>query len=83
MLQTFDSIYFRGKSHFEEDSKRNDLVFQPMYSSILKELEMENIFIFGNLKDCLMKILQCYVLFFLLYVIAHSLWASSFAVALL
>ena len=63
MLQTFDSTYFRGKSHFEEDSTRNYLVFQPMYS-ILKELVMENIFIFRNLKDCLMKILQSYVLFF-------------------
>ena len=30
-LKTFDSIYFRGKSHFEEDSTRNYLVFQPMY----------------------------------------------------
>ena len=29
-LQTFDSIYFRGKSHFEEDGTQNDLVFQPM-----------------------------------------------------
>ena len=29
-LNTFDSIYFRGKSHFEEDSTRNYLVFQPM-----------------------------------------------------
>ena len=29
--QTFDSIYFRGKSHFEEDGTQNDLVFQPMY----------------------------------------------------
>ena len=30
-LQTFDSIYFRGKSHFEEDGTQNYLVFQPMY----------------------------------------------------
>ena len=29
--QTFDSIYFRGKSHFEEDGTQNDLVFHPMY----------------------------------------------------
>ena len=29
-LQTFDSIYFRGKSHFEEDGSQNYLVFQPM-----------------------------------------------------
>ena len=30
-LQTFDSIYFWGKSHFEEDNTQNYLVFQPMY----------------------------------------------------
>ena len=30
-LQTIDSIYFRGKSHFKEDSIQNYLVFQPMY----------------------------------------------------
>ena len=30
-LQTFDSSYFRGKSHFEEDGAQNYLVFQPMY----------------------------------------------------
>ena len=29
-LQTFDSIYFRGKSHFEEDGVQNYLVFQPI-----------------------------------------------------
>ena len=30
-LQTFDSIYFRSKSHFEENATQNYLVFQPMY----------------------------------------------------
>ena len=30
-LQKFDAAYFRGKSHFEEDSIQNYLVFQPMY----------------------------------------------------
>ena len=29
-LKTFDSIYFRGKSHFEEDGTQNYLVFQPI-----------------------------------------------------
>ena len=29
-LTTFDSIYFRGKSHFEEDGMQNYLVFQPV-----------------------------------------------------
>ena len=28
---TFDSYYFIGKSHFEEDDTQNYLVFQPMY----------------------------------------------------
>ena len=27
-LKTFDSIYYRGKSHFEEDGIQNYLVFQ-------------------------------------------------------
>ena len=30
-LITFDSRYFRGKSHLEEDGAQNYLVFQPMY----------------------------------------------------
>ena len=30
-LKTFDSSYFIGKSHFEEDGTQNSLVFQPMY----------------------------------------------------
>ena len=30
-LKTFDSGYFRGKSHFEEDGTQNYLVFQPIY----------------------------------------------------
>ena len=29
-LKTFDLIYFRGKSHFEEDGLQNYLVFQPI-----------------------------------------------------
>ena len=29
-LQTFDSTYFGGKSHFEEDGTQNYLVFQPI-----------------------------------------------------
>ena len=29
-LETFDSIYFRGKSHFEKDGTKNYLVFQPI-----------------------------------------------------
>ena len=30
-LQAFDSSYFRGKNHFEDDSTQNYLVFRPMY----------------------------------------------------
>ena len=30
-LKTFDSSYFRGKSHFEEYYAQNYLVFQPVY----------------------------------------------------
>ena len=29
-LKTFDSSYFIGKSHFEEDGRQNYLVFQPL-----------------------------------------------------
>ena len=31
-LKTFDSSYFIGKSHFEEDGTQNYLVFRPTYS---------------------------------------------------
>ena len=30
-LKTFDSSFFIGKNHFEEDGTQNYLVFQPMY----------------------------------------------------
>ena len=30
-LQAFDSSYFRGKNHFEDDSTRNYLAFQAIY----------------------------------------------------
>ena len=30
-LKIFDSSYFIGKSHYEEDGTQNDLIFQPMY----------------------------------------------------
>ena len=30
-LKTFDSIYFCGKSYFEDDGAQNWLVFQPMH----------------------------------------------------
>ena len=30
-LQTFDSSYFKGKNHFEEDGAQNYLLFQPVF----------------------------------------------------
>ena len=69
-LKTFDSIYFRGKSHFEEDGTQNCLVllFIINYSLLFNQcidiskgllvLVVVIIFIFGNLKGCQMKILQ-------------------------
>ena len=30
-LKTFDSIYFRGKSHFEDDGTQNYFIFQPLH----------------------------------------------------
>ena len=53
-LPTFDSSYFIGKKHFEEDGTQNQLVFQPMYryfkrvsgvasGSYIKGLSVENI----------------------------------------
>ena len=32
-LKTFDSSYFIGKSHFEENGTQNYLVFQPLYGN--------------------------------------------------
>ena len=54
-LKTFDSGYFIGKSHFEEDGSQNYLVFQPMSIYFNR----------GNLKDCLMKILTLLLQIFL------------------
>ena len=56
-LKTFDFIYFRGKSHFEEDDMQIYLVYQPIQRYFLKirVLVMVITFIIGNLNDCLMK----------------------------
>ena len=56
-LETLDSIYFRGKSHFEDDGTQNYLVFQTV-SRYFKTVLMILIFYHGNLKDCLMKVLS-------------------------
>ena len=31
-LKAFDSVYFRGKNHFENNGTQNVFVFQPIYS---------------------------------------------------
>ena len=66
-LKTFDSGYFIGKSHFEEDGTQNYLVFQPMYRyfKMIAGVGNGSTFITGNLKDCLMKkliILKCLII---------------------
>ena len=55
-LETFDSIYFRGKSHFEDDVTQNYLVFQTV-SKYFKTVSANDSNIL-NLKDCLMKVLS-------------------------
>ena len=42
-LKTFDSSYFRGKNHFEEDGTQNYSVFQPMYKYLKKIGNTDNI----------------------------------------
>ena len=42
-LNTFDSSYFKGKNHFEEDGTQNYLVFQPMYRYFKKIGSTESI----------------------------------------
>ena len=56
-LKKFDSSYFIGKRHFEEDGAQHYLVFQPMYRYFksLLVLVMVVTFITDNLKDCMMK----------------------------
>ena len=41
-LKTFDSSYFIGKSHFEEDGTQNYLAFQPMYLYFKRTAVVEN-----------------------------------------
>ena len=52
-LQKFDSIYFKGKSHYEEYGAQNYLGFQPMYryfTKVVGFVVVVTILIFGNLK---------------------------------
>ena len=57
-LKTFDSSYFRGKSHFvDNDGTENYLVFQPT-NRYFKVTANASSFRHGNLKDYLMKVLN-------------------------
>ena len=67
-LKTFDSSYFNGKSHFEEDGSQNYLVFQPTdryFKVIANTLHISD----GNLKDYLTKLLR--LLLHLIIVLLH------------
>ena len=66
-LKTFDSGYFIGKSHFEEECTQNYLVFQPMNKYFKVILVM---FYHGHLKDCLMKVLHP-LLHLIIFLILH------------
>ena len=67
-VKTFDSSYFRGKSHFEEDGTQNYLAFQPINRNF-KMIANTKMFHHGNLKDYLMKLLR--LLLHLIIVIFH------------
>ena len=56
-LQAFDSSYFWGKSHFEDDGTQNYLVFQSMYR-YFKTIDNTDHIYHGNLKDFLTKVLS-------------------------
>ena len=47
-LKTFDSSYFIGKSHFEEDGTQNYLVFQPMYRFIMNKHNQKPTYMFNK-----------------------------------
>ena len=56
-LKIFDSSYFIGKSHFEEDGTQNYLVFQPI-NKHFKVISNTDYIRHGNLKDYLLKVLN-------------------------
>ena len=67
-LKTFDSGYFIGKSHFEEDGTQNYLVFQPMYKYF--KTTNSDLFDHGHLKDCLMEVLR-HLLQLIIFLLLH------------
>ena len=56
-LKTFDSGYFIGKSHFEENGTQNYLVFQPMYRYVKMITNTDYISSWKS-KDYLLKVLS-------------------------
>ena len=52
-LKTFDSGYFIGKSHFEEDGTQNYLVFQPLnkYFKVITNTDYISSWKFNGLSD--------------------------------
>ena len=56
-LKTFDSSYFIGKSHFDEDGTQNYLVLQPMnkYFKVITNIDYVH---HGNLRYYLLKVLN-------------------------
>ena len=67
-FQAFNSSYFCGKSHFQDDGTQNYSVLQSIYI-YLKRLAILCIFQHGNLKDYLMKALG--LLLHLITVLLH------------
>ena len=54
-IQTFDSSYYKSKSHFQENDVQNYLLLQPMYRYL------KIMFYHGYLKDYLMKVLHSHL----------------------
>ena len=49
-LETFDIVFFRGKSHFEDDGTQNYLIFQTKYRYFKMVSSKKIIFYYGNLR---------------------------------
>ena len=71
-LKTFDSNYFTGKSHFDENGTQNDLEFQPIvrYFKVNPIINVPDYVKNKNLKDYLPK-LSNYLLRLLIALLQH------------
>ena len=67
-LKTFDSCYFIGKSHFEENGTQNYLAFQPKKRSF--KIGNSDYVYCGNLKDYPLKVLHI-LLHIIIFLIPH------------